>query len=265
MRHVRWSCSSAVLIAAIVAAPGHVRAADAETTARLDALVAAYPEALARHDGRTLFWRDGTAMAVSDGRPDKPFKELLANASILDQLRLPYRTGRLDAPPGRDDDPGRFRNEAFFKTMYGDCTKSEVQARMVGITWLPKSWGKRVFVTRVNGVAEKLKAVSDEIETLPAEIRKAAYPIAGVLACRPVADTGRMSMHGYGAAIDLNLDVSDYWMWQRKTDPIPYKNRMPQEIVDVFERHGFVWGGKWYHYDTMHFEYRPELVRAGTK
>ena len=35
-------------------------------------------------------------------------------------------------------------------------------------------------------------------------------------------------------------------------------------IVDVFERNGFIWGGKWYHYDTMHFEYRPELLGAGT-
>jgi hypothetical protein len=35
---------------------------------------------------------------------------------------------------------------------------------------------------------------------------------------------------------------------------------MPQEIIDIFERHGFIWGGKWYHYDTMHFEYRPELT-----
>jgi hypothetical protein len=24
----------------------------------------------------------------------------------------------------------------------------------------------------------------------------------------------------------------------------------------------FIWGGKWYHHDTMHFEYRPEIVRA---
>jgi hypothetical protein len=30
--------------------------------------------------------------------------------------------------------------------------------------------------------------------------------------------------------------------------------------VDIFERHGFIWGGKWAHYDTMHFEYRPELL-----
>jgi peptidoglycan LD-endopeptidase CwlK len=28
----------------------------------------------------------------------------------------------------------------------------------------------------------------------------------------------------------------------------------------VFEKHGFIWGAKWYHYDTMHFEYRPELL-----
>jgi hypothetical protein len=30
--------------------------------------------------------------------------------------------------------------------------------------------------------------------------------------------------------------------------------------VAVFERHGFIWGGRWAHYDTMHFEYRPELL-----
>jgi D-alanyl-D-alanine carboxypeptidase len=28
----------------------------------------------------------------------------------------------------------------------------------------------------------------------------------------------------------------------------------------IFEQHGFVWGGKWRHHDTMHFEYRPELI-----
>jgi D-alanyl-D-alanine carboxypeptidase len=74
-----------------------------------------------------------------------------------------------------------------------------------------------------------------------------------------------MSMHAYGAAIDLNLKFSDYWLWQKKADPIPYRNRMPQEIVDIFERHGFIWGGKWYHYDTMHFEYRPELLGSNLR
>nr|WP_310556777.1 M15 family metallopeptidase [Flavobacterium sp.] len=35
---------------------------------------------------------------------------------------------------------------------------------------------------------------------------------------------------------------------------------MPQKIVAIFEKYGFIWGGNWTHYDTMHFEYRPELI-----
>jgi peptidoglycan LD-endopeptidase CwlK len=39
-----------------------------------------------------------------------------------------------------------------------------------------------------------------------------------------------------------------------------YQNKIPIEIVKIFEANGFIWGGKWWHYDTMHFEYRPELL-----
>jgi hypothetical protein len=144
--------------------------------------------------------------------------------------------------------------------MYGDCNAGEVQKNLVTVIWLPRSWGKPIQVTRTNGVADHLREVSSEIDRLEPAIRAAAFPIAGVLSCRSVADTGRMSMHGYAAAIDLNLKYSDYWLWAGKNKKIPYKNRMPHEIVDIFERHGFIWGGKWYHYDTMHFEYRPELL-----
>lgn len=38
------------------------------------------------------------------------------------------------------------------------------------------------------------------------------------------------------------------------------RNRMPAEIVAIFERHGFIRSGKWGHFDTMHFEYRQELL-----
>ncbi len=228
----------------------------------LDALVSSYPDALARHDGSRVYWRDGTAMDVSDGRDSKSFEELLGNASILDQFRLSYPRGRLAAPPATNADPGRFRSEAFFRKMYGDCRHGDVQRNMVPITWLSRTWGKSVRVTRINGVAETLTRISDEIDALPATIKAAAYPIAGVFSCRTVKDTGRPSMHAYAAAIDLNLRTSDYWLWQKPggDGSIAYKNRMPQEIVDIFEKHGFIWGGKWYHYDTMHFEYRPELL-----
>lgn len=229
----------------------------------LERLVRAYPDALAAHDDTTITWRDGTVMPVDDGVAAKPFDQMLRNASILDQMRQPYPSGT-SAPPAPNVDPGRFRNEAFFRKMYGDCHTGEVKRNLVTIIWLPRSWGKPVQVTRVNGVAERLKQVSAEIDALDPALRSAAFPIAGVLSCRAVADTGRMSMHGYAAAIDLNLKVSDYWLWAGKGEgkgrTIPYKNRMPREIVDIFERHGFIWGGKWYHYDTMHFEYRPELL-----
>jgi hypothetical protein len=244
---------------AVIAALLYANPAPAEP---LDALVAAYPGILSGHDASHIFWRDGTAMPVSDGVADKSFQQLLTDASILDQLRLPYPRGRLSQPPAPDDDPGRFRNEAFFRKMYGDCHGPGFAANLVAITWLPKSWGKTIRVTKINGVAEKLSAVSAEIDAMPADVKRAAYPIAGVLACRAVRDTGKPSVHAYAAAIDLNTGYADYWLWQGRaaSGAIPYRNRMPQEIVDAFERHGFIWGGKWYHYDTMHFEYRPELL-----
>jgi hypothetical protein len=224
----------------------------------LDALVAAYPAALAGHDAKTLRWRDGTTMAVTDGNDHKSLAELLRNASIADQFRIPYPRGALKEPPAVDSDPGR-----FFNKMYGDCKKGEVARKLVRVVWLPKTWGKALQFSSVNGADAQLRAVGAELDTLPAAIRQAAYPSAGTYNCRAVADTGEPSPHSYGIAIDLNLKFSDYWFWHPHTGKIAYHNRMPNEIAAIFEKHGFIWGGKWYHYDTMHFEYRPELLAAG--
>jgi hypothetical protein len=68
-------------------------------------------------------------------------------------------------------------------------------------------------------------------------------------------------MHAWGAAIDINPTLSDYWLWHRPTGHGPaYVRSIPPEVVGVFERHGFIWGGRWMHFDTMHFEFRPELL-----
>ena len=113
----------------------------AQDDAALDALVRAYPTFLASHDSRDLIWKDGTRMPVSDGRSDKSFDEKLSNPSILDQLSIPYIKGRPPATPPQDD-PGRFRNIAFFDKMYGDCSKGEVQKKLTKVAWLPKG-GRR--------------------------------------------------------------------------------------------------------------------------
>jgi hypothetical protein len=235
-------------------------AQDKRLGAALDALIAAYPDALAGHDAKALRWHDGTLMPLSDGDENRSVAELLRHASIVDQFRLPYPRGPLDKPPAVDADPGRYRNTAFFTKMYGDCRKGQVAPHLVSLPWLPKTWDKLIRITAINGIDRELRAVSEEIDALPDKIKRAAYPIAGTYNCRAVADTGEPSPHSYGIAIDLNTAFSDYWYWRPHDGPIVYRNRMPQEIVAIFEKHGFIWGGKWYHYDTMHFEYRPELL-----
>jgi D-alanyl-D-alanine carboxypeptidase len=130
------------------------------------------------------------------------------------------------------------------------------------VAWLPKHGGAKLKITRVNGVAERLQAVSDDLDRLPPTLIAYLTPSARTYNCRVIAGTDRPSVHGSGAAIDINVKFSDYWRWAKPDEAghYPYKNRIPWEIVEIFEKHGFIWGGKWYHYDTMHFEYRPELL-----
>jgi hypothetical protein len=224
-------------------------------------LLDAYPQFLERRDGNALVWRDGKRMVLDDGRGAKSPAERLDAPDLKDMLATPYPPGSAP-PPALDSDPGRARNSAFFLAMYGDCQKGGVSANLVPVTWLPKKWGKTLQVTRINGVAERLAAVSAELDQLPTRFDTYLYPPAGTYNCRPIAGTTRLSPHGLGIAIDIATKHTDYWRWNKPGNDgrYPYRNRIPEEIVAIFEKHGFIWGGKWYHYDTMHFEYRPELM-----
>lgn len=209
----------------------------------LDALAAAYPDALTGHTADTVLWRDGTRTPVGAASGD------LERATLADQLSEPYVVGPLVVPAG---DPGRMRDRAFFDRMYGVCTRGEVAPHLVTVDW----FGQRLRVTSVNGVAAALTSVEAEIAAMDPAIRRAASPSAGAYLCRDARGEHAPSMHAYGAAIDLNVSVSDYWRWGGGA----WRNRIPAEIVAAFERHGFIWGGRWRHFDTMHFEYRPEFL-----
>lgn len=224
-----------------------------------DDLVRAYPETLSGFDGTNLIWRDGTRMSVGQVQPGRSEEEVRRNPSIADQLAARYPAGTPLLPP--QDDPGRARNQAFFDKMYGNCRTGQVAPRLVRVVWLPRTWGHAVSVTSVNGLDRALKAVSRELDELPVHDKTYLYPIGGTYDCRSVAGTEQTSMHSWGAAIDINTTYSDYWRWsQSGVDRLSYRNRIPAEVVAVFERNGFIWGGRWAHFDTMHFEYRPELL-----
>ncbi len=144
--------------------------------------------------------------------------------------------------------------------MYGDCRKNEVVKKLRSVEWLPAHHGGRVTITSVNGIDKALVAVSRELDQLPPELLKFLMPTAGTYNCRTVAGSSVRSMHGTGAALDLNVRYSDYWRWSKEPSHPIWSNQIPMPIVRIFEKYGFIWGGYWYHFDTMHFEYRPELI-----
>jgi hypothetical protein len=227
--------------------------------AAIEALVAAYPDHLSHRDGNTLVWHDGSTMEIDDGVA-KDHNAMLVSADIEDMLSQPYPVGACSyAAPAGNVEPGRIRAEAFFARMYGD-SGAQVRARLAAVDW----FGSRLQVTRVNGVDRALATVAAELAALPREMHEYFTVTAGTFNWRVVAGTQRLSVHSFGAAIDINVAFADYWKWQVSAsdpDTVPaYRNRVPAEIVEAFERHGFIWGGKWHRYDTMHFEYRPELL-----
>jgi hypothetical protein len=257
---------TALFISILALDAGHAEqrygAAPASVADDLDRLVRAYPGTIASHDGTFLVLKNGARFRISDGRSDKTFTELLESPDIDDMFYARYPAGAAPKQPGANSDPGRVRFAPLFAAMYGDCGKNEVARTLRAVQWLPKHNGGSVTVTTVNGVADALARVSRELDELPDDVARYLVPAAGSYACRTVAGSRAVSMHAYGAAIDISTRQAHYWRWASGERLRPrWRNRIPVEIVRVFERHGFIWGGAWYHYDTMHFEYRPELVR----
>lgn len=251
--------------------PHETRAADAsrglfrsaaDIPPGLRCLLEAYPEALCSATETTLRWCDGAEMPYDDGRVKPDLETLLDSADLQDQMSQPYPAGAWPpVQPPVDFDPGRIRDEAFFRKMYG-ATEAEVRARLKPVRWLAGSVNVLLQASSTNGVDRALQAVSDELDRLPPELRKFAEKPAGTFVWRPIRGTGRPSLHSFGIAVDLDVAYADYWRWSRPGPDgrRPYRNRIPRQIVQIFERHGFIWGGRWHHHDTMHFEYRPELL-----
>ena len=121
----------------------------------------------------------------------------------------------------------------------------------------------------------KLAAIEEELTTRAAGDRVLRAYIASIRSVegyswRRIADTSSLSYHSYGAAVDFLPKSTGgkgiYWLWWKEFDAdwylLPYEERLmpPESFIETFEKHGFIWGGKWLYYDTIHFEYRPEIL-----
>lgn len=226
-----------------------------EIPAYAQRLMDTYPQCNMRYEDSCLVVNDSVRITYDD-HIRKSFTEKLDNCDIEDAFSMIYDT--INTIPGYLNDAGRGRNELLFKTMYGN-SEQEVRKNLVLVEW----FGQKISFTKVNNAAQQLEQVSEELSHYP-EYRKYLTG-ASTFYWRKVRGANRMSAHSYGIAIDINTKYSNYWLWANphsaETDSITYQNQIPLEIVRIFEKHGFIWGGRWYHYDTMHFEYRPEILK----
>ena len=217
-------------------------------------IIKVYPDFNISYSDNHLVFTDGTTIVYDDGR-EKSFVEKLDDCDVEDMFSMTY--DRDATIPVYLNDCGRGRSEQLYKKMYGN-NEAEVKNNLVDVEW----FGQKIPFTKVNGANLQLAKVAADLKAMP-EMKKYLTK-ASSFYWRKVRGANRQSAHSYGIAIDINTTYSNYWLWSNpkcsETDKLKYENQIPLEIVKVFEKHGFVWGGRWYHYDTMHFEYRPELL-----
>lgn len=223
-------------------------------------LVQSYPEVLCGFEApNSLVLCNGDRIPWDDGR-SKTIDERFYEPDPEDMFVWPYPSAS-EWPPFPTTDPGRIRFERLFEAAYGDAP-AKVTEHLVAVRW----FGRNVRVSRRNGVARHLQAVATDLDRLPRRFRRYFTHTSGTYNWRTIKGSAVRSLHSYGIAIDVGIEFSNYWRWvpgaTRDAAPPPYENRFPREVVEVFERHGFIWGGRWAHFDTMHFEYRPELLCA---
>ncbi len=265
-------CSGILLLTAQASTP---------LNSELQHLQQAYPQSLTPEIIQTL-------ADENKPKPNRSWEEKLRDPSLMDQIHaVNYPLGKIDLNSVfmAKHDPGRIRFQPLFEAMYGHDEK-EVRAHLTTVAWMPQVFKKpdgspryQIRATTINGVAEKLTQISTELESL-VRIHPEYIPYldlgdaGGVFSWRKIANSNRISVHSFGIAMDINPQApySDYWQYGlKKNEVLDHRGRensqlahyaryiTPWPIVLIFEKYKFIWGGKWYHYDTMHFEYRPEL------
>lgn len=66
----------------------------------------------------------------------------------------------------------------------------------------------------------------------------------GAYMFRPMRGSAKLSIHSWGAAIDLNPGQN----------ALGTRGVMPQFAIDAFAAEGWTWGGDWHRPDPMHFQ-----------
>ena len=161
-------------------------------------------------------------------------------------------------------------NTFFFSEIYGEVSENAVQKKLRAIAFL----GSTVYVHE--RIVPSLLAVNAEISALKKAKQYKSF-FSNYLTTygfnwRTIEYGDTLSLHALGIAVDVMAKrygkLNAFWYWESKVHDewfllTPEQRWMPPlDVINAFDRQGFVWGGYWALWDTMHFEYRPEQIFA---
>ena len=249
----------------------------------MKALAAAYPRQIDQVEFRNNDWAvflRGHWFYFADGKILR--EDLIANAASFN--RHPFYSYPAELPawkPPTPEQEERYRNfvknrtanppkrsPLFFDDLWRIHDRNEALSRMQTF----RLFGKNIIVHYL--ILEELALVEEHILAAGKKDSKVqkwidTVDIAETWNWRIIAETQSRSFHSYGLALDFlpkKLEQHSYWVWTTREREdwwnVPYSERYhpPDAVIKAFEKFGFTWGGKWNEYDTMHFEYRPEIL-----
>lgn len=191
-----------------------------------------------------------------------------AGSPDCDPIFYSYPLGPLYEPtPVSDDDP-TYCTEVL-ERLWG-VSEGQIRGHGASTTF----FGRRLFLNQL--AVDALAEVEGDLAQMARTDRDVARWVENLAITysyidRGIAGSDTRSHHAWGLAVDFVPGSYGgrhvYWRWSRVHDregwhEIPLEDRWtpPLRVIETFEAHGFLWGGKWAHFDNIHFEYRPEII-----
>ncbi len=267
--HVTWSSLSKLAALLGLAATPVWAQERVQDDPRVRAFAEAYRpfiDSVSYRDGDIVFTIEGSDVYFEDGRLLESGRR--HRRESCDPLFYRYPLGPLtEVPVPSEEFPTSCRDVP--ELLWGR-TETEARRNASRVDFLDR----RMFVNDV--LAAPLAAAERDLRDAARRDPAVSEWIAGIeitysFNSRDIASSNTPSYHAWGLAFDLVPKSYDgravYWRWSRALDrqgwqSIPLHERWspPLPVIEIFERHGFVWGGKWGYFDAIHFEYRPEIL-----
>lgn len=223
---------------------------------------------------KTLYWANAKFLPLEELENKDSYSSLLyhypkevPNPKDFTQEDI-LRIKEFTNPKNRSE--GKGSPQFLYNLIYEVETRTSTEANIKSHLFLGKRTNVHQFIHQKLNLVQRdiyeIAKTDSEVQTFLDRLDS-----ADSYAWRVISDSGNRSFHSMGLAMDVlpkgwqqkNL----YWAWRRDIDPqnwmlldLDRRWMPPQKVIEIFESHGFIWGGKWIIWDNMHFEYRPEVI-----